>query len=150
MSQPPASSHNPEAGSQKPAASRTQFILVVAVVLLYWSALYLYVPTLPVYVETKTELLEMVGVVIAMYGLWQALLRLRALHAVNAQIAGRHLCLAALRVDGAAGGAGSLGGGIHHPGRARRCHGTGHQHRRRPPGSCRYRGDIRYHDGEGS
>ena len=36
----------------------------------------------------------------------QALLRLRALHAVNAQIAGRQLCLAALRVDGAAGGAG--------------------------------------------
>jgi MFS family permease len=56
--------------------SRAQFFLVVSVVVLYWSGLYLYVPTLPVYAQTKTELLEMVGVVIAMYGLWQALLRL--------------------------------------------------------------------------
>jgi MFS family permease len=46
------------------------------VVFLYWAALYLYVPTLPVYVQTKTTDLEIIGVVVSMYGLWQALLRL--------------------------------------------------------------------------
>jgi len=57
-------------------SNRIQFILVITVVFLYWAGLYLYVPTLPVYVQTKTEFFEMVGVVIAMYGLWQAILRL--------------------------------------------------------------------------
>jgi MFS family permease len=47
-----------------------------AAVFLYWMSLYLYAPTLPVYVETKTDNLAMVGIVLAMYGFWQAVIRL--------------------------------------------------------------------------
>jgi MFS family permease len=50
--------------------------LVVAAVFLYWMALYLYVPTLPTYVQSKTTSLALVGVVLAQYGLWQAVVRL--------------------------------------------------------------------------
>ncbi len=56
--------------------NRLQYILFIVVVFLFWAGLYLYVPTLPVYVQTKTANLEMIGVVVSMYGLWQALLRL--------------------------------------------------------------------------
>ena len=45
-------------------------------VFLYWAALYFYMPTLPTYVETKADSLAMVGVVLSMYGLWQAIIRL--------------------------------------------------------------------------
>jgi MFS family permease len=45
-------------------------------VFLYWMALYLYVPTLPTYVQSKSDNLAMVGVVLSMYGLWQAVIRL--------------------------------------------------------------------------
>ena len=45
-------------------------------VFLYWVALYLYVPTLPTYVQSKSESLALVGVVLSMYGLWQAIIRL--------------------------------------------------------------------------
>jgi MFS family permease len=48
----------------------------IAVAFLYWISLYLYVPTLPTYVQTKTESLALVGTVLSMYGLWQAILRL--------------------------------------------------------------------------
>jgi len=50
--------------------------LVGLVVFLYWVALYLYVPTLPTFVESKSDTLALVGVVLAQYGLWQALIRL--------------------------------------------------------------------------
>jgi MFS family permease len=50
--------------------------LYVAVALLYWMALYLYVPTLPTYLQSKSENLSLVGIVLAQYGLWQALIRL--------------------------------------------------------------------------
>jgi MFS family permease len=50
--------------------------LYVLVVLFFWIALYLYLPTLPIYIHTKTERLASVGVVLAVYGLWQALIRL--------------------------------------------------------------------------
>ena len=43
---------------------------------LYWISQYLYLPTLPVYVRSKTDNLALVGVVLAMYGLWQAIIRL--------------------------------------------------------------------------
>ena len=43
---------------------------------LYWVNLYLYMPTLPSYLESMTSNLAMVGVVLSMYGLWQALLRI--------------------------------------------------------------------------
>ena len=47
-----------------------------AVVFLYWLALYLYAPTLPTYVQSKSADLALVGVVLSMYGLWQAVIRL--------------------------------------------------------------------------
>ncbi len=43
---------------------------------LYWVSLYLYMPTLPTYVLTRTSNLAVVGTVLSMYGLWQALLRI--------------------------------------------------------------------------
>ncbi len=46
------------------------------VTFLYWVSLYLYMPTLPTYVQSKSDNLAMVGIVLSMYGLWQALLRL--------------------------------------------------------------------------
>jgi len=45
-------------------------------VFLYWIALYLYMPTLPTYVQSKSDNLALVGVVLSMYGLWQAIIRL--------------------------------------------------------------------------
>ncbi|HSV85082.1 MAG TPA: MFS transporter [Levilinea sp.] len=50
--------------------------LYLAIVFLYWASLYFYVPTLPVYTQARVESLAMVGTVLAMYGLWQAVLRL--------------------------------------------------------------------------
>jgi MFS family permease len=50
--------------------------LYALVAFLYWASLYLYVPTLPSYVQAKSEGLALVGVVLAQYGLWQALVRL--------------------------------------------------------------------------
>ncbi len=50
--------------------------LYVTAVALYWASLYFYVPTLSVYVESKTTRLGLVGVVLSMYGLWQAVIRL--------------------------------------------------------------------------
>jgi MFS family permease len=50
--------------------------LYAAAVFLYWIALYLYMPTLPVYAQTKTDDLALIGVVLSMYGLWQAVIRL--------------------------------------------------------------------------
>jgi MFS family permease len=60
-------------------SARSRQILIVLYVLvafLYWIALYLYVPTLPTYVQSKSETLTMVGVILAQYGLWQAIIRL--------------------------------------------------------------------------
>lgn len=54
---------------------RMVFIYGTAVYL-FWASLYFYVPTLPIYIQTKTSSLATVGVVIAMYGLWQGLARL--------------------------------------------------------------------------
>lgn len=51
-------------------------VLYIAVALLYWMSLYLYVPTLPTYVQSKSESLALVGVILAQYGLWQAIIRL--------------------------------------------------------------------------
>ncbi|HEX7597224.1 MAG TPA: MFS transporter [Polyangia bacterium] len=44
-------------------------------VFLFWSALYLFVPTLPLYAQSKTSNLGLVGLALAQYGLWQAILR---------------------------------------------------------------------------
>ena len=51
-------------------------VLYILVALLYFASLYLYVPTLPTYVQSKSGNLALVGVVLAQYGLWQALIRL--------------------------------------------------------------------------
>ena len=58
------------------SSRRVTIILIVLAVFLYWMALYLYVPTLPTYVQSKTTSLALVGVVLAQYGLWQAVVRL--------------------------------------------------------------------------
>ena len=54
---------------------RLTITLYATAVFLYWVALYLYVPTLPVYIQGKVDNLSMVGVVLSMYGLWMALVR---------------------------------------------------------------------------
>ena len=55
---------------------RLTIALVVITVFLYWVGLYLYVPTLPTYAQTKTSNLATVGMILSMYGLWQAIIRL--------------------------------------------------------------------------
>lgn len=55
---------------------RSMIILISAAVALYWGSLYFYVPTLGVYAEAKIGDLAKVGVVLSMYGLWQAVVRL--------------------------------------------------------------------------
>lgn len=59
----------------KQSAKLTMALYVVAVAL-YWMAMYLYVPTLPTYAKAKTDDFELVGLVLSMYGLWQAVVRL--------------------------------------------------------------------------
>jgi DHA1 family multidrug resistance protein-like MFS transporter len=61
-----------------PTLQNRQMILrlYIGAVFLYWAGLYLYVPTLPVYVKSKSDDLALVGLVLSMYGLWQAVVRL--------------------------------------------------------------------------
>jgi MFS family permease len=67
--------------------SRRTVILFVASVFGFWMGLYLYMPTLPTYVASKANDLAMVGVVLSMYGLWQAIIRIPV--GVAADIVGR-------------------------------------------------------------
>ena len=53
--------------------SIAQYILIA---LLFWMSLYLYVPTLPTYAASRTDSLAFLGVILAQYGLWQAVVRL--------------------------------------------------------------------------
>ncbi len=66
--------------ARSPTASaggrRLMITLYAIAVFLYWIALYLYVPTLPTYAQSKSDNLALVGVVLSMYGLWQAIIRL--------------------------------------------------------------------------
>ena len=55
---------------------RVMIGLYAAATFLYWASLYLYMPTLPTYAKSKADDLALVGVVISMYGLWQAIIRL--------------------------------------------------------------------------
>jgi MFS family permease len=64
------------ASTTESSSRRTTIIQYTAAVFLFWVGLYLYVPTLPTYVATRTNDLAMVGVVLSMYGLWQAIIRL--------------------------------------------------------------------------
>lgn len=58
--------------SDSPAAK----ILVLVSVFMFWFAHYVYMPTLPQYVQERTANLTQVGIVLSMYGLWQAIVRL--------------------------------------------------------------------------
>lgn len=66
----------PTAQRARPENRRLQIALYSVAVFLYWVGLYLYVPTLPIYVQSKSDDLALVGLVLSMYGLWQALVRL--------------------------------------------------------------------------
>jgi MFS family permease len=50
----------------------TVYIIVVA---LFWISLYLFVPTLPVYIKARVNNYTVVGLILSMYGLWQAIIR---------------------------------------------------------------------------
>ena len=50
--------------------------LYSACVFFFWMAQYIYVPTLPTYVQSKANDLMVVGGVLSMFGLWQAIIRL--------------------------------------------------------------------------
>ena len=54
---------------------RWQITFFVGAVFCYWMGLYLYVPTLPLYVKQFSGHLGVIGLVLSMYGLWQALTR---------------------------------------------------------------------------
>jgi MFS family permease len=71
----------PSAQAIPPVETRTgsrrlTITLYAIVAYLYWAGLYLYVPTLPTYVKSKTDSFALVGIVLSMYGLWQAIIRL--------------------------------------------------------------------------
>jgi MFS family permease len=71
---PAPSGRAPSEGSA--GAGFLTFTLYITTVFLFWTSLYLYLPTFPVYAKSKTESLALVGVILSMYGLWQALVRL--------------------------------------------------------------------------
>lgn len=54
---------------------KINLIVYSSAVALFWTSLYLYVPTLPVYVNERVNSLSAVGLILAMYGLWQAIIR---------------------------------------------------------------------------
>ena len=73
--------NKPTAPSPTPARSafsgrRGAIILYAVVAFFYWASLYVYVPTLPTYAKTVTDNLALVGVILSMFGLWQAIIRL--------------------------------------------------------------------------
>jgi len=55
---------------------RVTIALYIVASFLFWMGLYLYVPTLPVYAQGKTDSLAVVGLILAMYGLSQGIIRL--------------------------------------------------------------------------
>ena len=75
VSAPPATGA-PAAVGARVSGRRLALVLYGAVALLYWAALYTYVPTLPTYAATFTSNLALIGTILSMYGLWQALARL--------------------------------------------------------------------------
>jgi DHA1 family multidrug resistance protein-like MFS transporter len=56
--------------------NRKRITSYFAASMLYWAAQYIYVPTLPAYVKAAVASLTAVGVVLSMYGLWSAILRI--------------------------------------------------------------------------
>jgi predicted MFS family arabinose efflux permease len=57
-------------------AGKRHLILFASAVFLFWFAHYVFMPTLPEYLRGKVQSLTALGGVLAMYGLWQALVRL--------------------------------------------------------------------------
>lgn len=57
-------------------SNRLTIALYILISFLYWMCHYLYLPTLPTYVQSKVSDLATVGVILSMYGLWQAVIRL--------------------------------------------------------------------------
>jgi predicted MFS family arabinose efflux permease len=55
---------------------RRSLTLIACAVFLYWFSQYVFLPTLPEYLRGKVESLAVVGAVLAMYGLWQVVVRL--------------------------------------------------------------------------
>ncbi len=66
----------PSLAEPRTSSRRVMIILTSVAVLMYWISLYLYAPTLPTYVEAKVDNLATVGLILSMYGLWQAIIRL--------------------------------------------------------------------------
>ncbi len=66
------------------AVNRKRISAYFAASFLYWAAQYVFVPTLPAYVKTRVASLAAVGVVLSMYGLWSAIMRLPTGMAVDA------------------------------------------------------------------
>ncbi|MGO8693475.1 MAG: MFS transporter [Rectinemataceae bacterium] len=56
--------------------NRISIAAFVAAVVLYFVALYLYMPILPAFAAERTSSLAAVGIILSMYGLWTALLRM--------------------------------------------------------------------------
>lgn len=54
---------------------RGRILAFSAATFLYWAALFIYLPTLPAYVKDKAPSLSAVGIVLSMFGLWEAVLR---------------------------------------------------------------------------
>lgn len=63
---------------------RTTVALFLVADFLYWASLYLYMPTLPGVIEARTGSLAAVGIVVSMFGLWQAFARIPVGVAVDA------------------------------------------------------------------
>ena len=75
MHEPPVAHAAPPV---RTAVSKRRLLIAMYAItaFLYWMGLYLYVPTLPTYVLSKSANLAMVGIVLSVYGLWQAIIRL--------------------------------------------------------------------------
>ncbi|MDA8427019.1 MAG: MFS transporter [Treponema sp.] len=56
--------------------TRIAIAAFIAAVVLYFVSLYVYIPILPAFVAGRTPTLAAVGIVLAMYGLWTAVLRM--------------------------------------------------------------------------
>ncbi len=72
---PGACAYNYGVAFQSPSIRRRLILQSVAGAFFYWVSLYIFVPTLPVYAQSKTDNLALVGLALAQYGLWQAVLR---------------------------------------------------------------------------
>jgi MFS family permease len=56
--------------------NRRKLAAFLAASFFYWISQYIFVPTLPEYVRLRTTSLAAVGIVLSMYGLWQAIVRI--------------------------------------------------------------------------